>query len=37
MEFKEGKGTTIHYGGEDFTADIHQHDAMPFIGIREVA
>jgi hypothetical protein len=37
MEFEEAEGTTIHYGGEDFTADAHQHYTMPFIGIRKIA
>jgi hypothetical protein len=37
MEFEETKGTTVHYGGEDFAANIHQHDTMPIIWIGEIA
>ncbi len=33
MEFKKLKGTAIHDQGEDFAADVHQHDAAPFVGI----
>ncbi len=37
MEFEEAEGMTIHYGGQDFTADVHQHYTTPFIGIRKIA
>jgi hypothetical protein len=37
MEFEEAEGRTIHHGGEDFTADVHQHYTTPFIGIRKIA
>ena len=37
MEFEEMKEATIHYGGEDFAANIHQHDTTLFIWIGEIA
>ncbi len=29
------EGIAIHDRGEDFTAYIHQHDAVPFVQVRE--
>jgi hypothetical protein len=37
MEFEEMESAVVHNWTEDFTADIHDHDASPFVGVRKIA
>ncbi len=36
VEFEQAKCSPVHNGREDFAANIHQHNASPFVWIREV-
>ncbi len=35
-EFKETEGTVVQNQTEDLTADIHEHDASPFLGVCKI-
>ncbi len=37
MEFKETEGAVDHNRTEDLSADIHEHDASPFVGVYKIA
>ena len=37
MEFKETESAVVHNWTEDFTADIYEHDASLFVGVRNIA
>ena len=37
MELEEAKGTTIHDGRKNLAANIHEHEAAPFVWIRKDA
>ena len=37
MKFKKAEGTAVHDGGENLAADVHQHDASPFVRVGQIA
>jgi hypothetical protein len=37
VEFKETEGASVHHQGEDLAAYVHEHDATPFVWVREIA
>ncbi len=37
MEFEETEGVSVHHQGEDLAAYVHEHDATPFVWVREIA
>jgi hypothetical protein len=37
VKVEKTKGTAVHDGGKNLTAYVHQHDASPFVWIRQIA
>jgi hypothetical protein len=37
MEFEEAKSAVVHIRTDFFTADIHEHDTSPFVGVCNIA